>query len=561
MPKKHSPSAVIAAFTHVHGDRFDYSLVDYRGSATKVRVVCRDHGPFDVLPRHHINGVGCRACFFERNRKGLTHFLSQCVGVHGTRFDYSKVPEALKLTDKVSIRCKVHDQWFKQLASAHMQGHVGCPACRSNKLAGAAHLRGDFKSDEEMHVEFVTRASAVHGHTYNYDQFIYRGAAKKGEIVCQRHGSFLQSPSNHLRGTGCPQCAREAKHGGSFKAECSRRGIDYWSALKRREAGMSMEHVLSASPLRSDRRTNPITVHGVAYPNMEAAVRRLNPVASSTTLARWIAAGMTPEEAFSRIPNPGYANGIIYVVEHLPTSRKYVGLTVAPPIVRWRRHIDHARAGLIKNLDSLHAAIRQHDEDEFRMSVIDRGTSKRDLERKERHWIAKLETLTPRGFNISRGGGSGGAMGRATEIDGNKFATVREAAAYLAKTRGISFEAAKGRMRSGRLNVVAPSKPGHAISNTAAYKAWSRIVHCVTNPSSKDFIQGLSLHPGWANFQTFLKDMGQPRELGQVLARLDKGKGFTPDNCAWMGKSEASKRNAAQMKATGKLIGRRQKRA
>jgi hypothetical protein len=426
-------------------------------------------------------------------------------------------------------------------------------------LSGPAALRGEFKAEQDIHADFVARAIAVHGNAYSYERFKYQSMARKGEIFCPKHGCFHQTPSNHLRGTGCPRCAKENQHLDSFKAECLRNGVDYWSALKRREAGMSAELVLSAVPLRSERRINPISIHGVNYPNMEAAVRKLKPVASSHTLARWIASGVKPEEAFARVPNPGYANGIIYLVEHVPTGRQYVGLTVVSHIKRWRQHNEQARARHIKSLESLHAAIRVYGEDEFSIRVIDRGTTKLDLERKERHWIARLDTLVPKGFNISPGGGSGGAMGRETVVDGRKFTTAREAAAHVASSRGISFEAAKGRLRSGRLDVIAPSKPGQAVSKTPAYKAWSRIVHCVTNPNSKDFLSWVALHPDWADFHNFLKDVGQPPEKGQVLARLDKGRGFTPDNCVWMGKSEASQRNAAQMKQAGRLVGRGKK--
>ncbi|MDG5974448.1 putative endonuclease [Hydrogenophaga taeniospiralis CCUG 15921] len=559
MPKKRSQLEVIADFKRVHGDRYDYSQVRYRGAKEKIEIVCRAHGPFELQPSHHINGVGCRHCYFESNRKGLTHFLERCTAAHSSRFDYSLVSETVKTTDKVSIRCKVHDHWFDQSASAHMNGHVGCPKCLSNKLSGPAALRGEFKAEEHTQNHFVARAIAVHGNAYIYDRFKYQGMARKGEFICPRHGSFHQTPSNHLRGTGCPHCAKENQHLDSLKAECFRKGIDYWNALKRREAGMSAELVLSGVSLRSERRTNPVTVHGLIYPNMEAAVRKLKPVASSHTLARWIASGMTPEDAFVRVPNPGYANGTIYVVEHVPTGRRYVGLTVVSHIKRWRQHIEQARARHIKSLESLHAAIRTHGEAEFSVRVVDTGTTKLDLESKERHWIVRLETLVPKGFNISPGGGSGGAMGRETVVDGLKFTTIREAANHVANTRGISFEAAKGRLRSGRLDVTAPSKPGHAVSRTPAYKAWSRIVHCVTNPNSKDFVPGVALHPGWADFHKFLKDVGQPSEKGQVLARLDKGKGFTSDNCVWMGKSEASQRNAAQMKQAGTLVGRGKK--
>ena len=38
-----------------------------------------------------------------------------------------------------------------------------------------------------------------------------------------------------------------------------------------------------------------------------------------------------------------------------------------------------------------------------------------------------------------------------------------------------------------------------------------------------------------------------------AFTRLDKAKGFYPDNCAWLSKSEASKLNASYMKEKGTL--------
>lgn len=43
----------------VHGDRYDYSLVEYRGNGVKVRIVCPVHGEFSQTPAKHVIGHGC----------------------------------------------------------------------------------------------------------------------------------------------------------------------------------------------------------------------------------------------------------------------------------------------------------------------------------------------------------------------------------------------------------------------------------------------------------------------------------------------------------------------
>lgn len=545
MPKKLTQIEVIAQFRQVHGDRYDYRLVSYRGGHELIQVICPVHGAFDVAPGHHKNGVGCRHCYFDGNRKKLADFILRAEKAHPSgRYDYGLVPSDVRLQDKVPIRCLVHGLVFEQTASAHVAGHTGCPECRSSKLLGGRSNIGTYKTPATLQKDFVERAKSVHGDSYDYSQVDYRGAAQRIKIICRLHGPFLQSATNHLRGSQCPKCSQAKKHQASFKARCIELGVDYHRALKRRQAGMTDAQVFAGAYLRGERKVNPITVGGIEYPNLEAAVRALDPVASSATIARWIEAGMSPDEAFAKIPNPGYANGIIYLVEHIASGRKYVGLTIVQIEERWRRHVEQAYMNQIKNYESLHAAIRKYGPASFKIQQIDQGVCKSDLEGKERYWINKLSSLAPEGFNISPGGGSGGAHGRAVVVDGIRFDSVRAAAEYVARTRGISFEAAKGRIRSGRIDVRAPSKPGHAISKTKAYKAWSQVVHCTTNPKSRDFIPGLAVHRAWRDFQTFLADVGQPPSETMAFVRLDKSRGFEPGNCAWISRSEAARMSA-----------------
>ena len=49
----------------VHGDTYDYSQVDYRGAAQRIKIVCHLHGPFLQLATNHLRGsqvLGIRAC-------------------------------------------------------------------------------------------------------------------------------------------------------------------------------------------------------------------------------------------------------------------------------------------------------------------------------------------------------------------------------------------------------------------------------------------------------------------------------------------------------------------
>ena len=74
-------------------------------------------------------------------------------------------------------------------------------------------------------------AQAHEGKGYDYSDTVYVNAKTKIGVRCPRHGVFSQLPSNHLKGSGCPRCAQEKKHQGSFKHLCKAQGVDYWRAL------------------------------------------------------------------------------------------------------------------------------------------------------------------------------------------------------------------------------------------------------------------------------------------------------------------------------------------
>lgn len=340
--------------------------------------------------------------------------------------------------------------------------------------------------------------------------------------------------------------SKRPKRQGTFKARCADFGVDYWRALKRRQNGMPDEKIFSLEYVRADREINPIVVAGTTYPNMEAACRSLDPIASPTTIKRWIASGMSSEQAFDRMPNPGIAAGFIYLVRHLDTGVLYVGQTVQTIERRWDYHQQQARQrGGVKNEQSLHQAIRAHGAKAFEIRPIDQGISKIDLGARERYWIKKLETMVPDGFNILEGGESGGSSKVPAVVDSIPFPGRREAAEYIAASRGISFQAAKKRLAKGRIDVPTPSRPGHSVVKTKAYKAWDHIMHGATKPGAKDYIEGMTVYEGWRNSQDFIAGVGQPPHHDMAFIRLDKSKGFFPENCVWAFKSEAASRAAS----------------
>jgi len=52
-----------------HGDKYDYSKVEYVNANTKVIIICKEHGEFLQKPMSHKNGSGCRKCAVDKQRK------------------------------------------------------------------------------------------------------------------------------------------------------------------------------------------------------------------------------------------------------------------------------------------------------------------------------------------------------------------------------------------------------------------------------------------------------------------------------------------------------------
>lgn len=536
MGKQITQDQILSSFKNVRGDRYDYSLVEYKNTKTKVKVVCRKHGIFEINLRHHINGVGCRYCYFESRKTTKEEFVHRSKHFFGDLYDYSLFDEMPLYNKKVPIRCVEHEIIFEQNPRIHIQGHTGCPKCKSAKLAGSNDNRGKYKTQAELTREFIGRAKEIHGERYDYSEFIYSKNSAKSKIICKIHGSFLQQPSNHLSGNGCPKCAPEDRKEGTFKRLCKEKGVDYYRALKRRQAGLKDEKIFAEGYIKLLVETQPITVYEKTYPNLQEAIRNLNPPANRTTIARWLKANISPEEAFERIPNPGYADGVIYLITHKASRKQYVGLTVQNIERRWKNHQEQAYNSSIASTESLHAAIREFGADAFSVEEIDKGSIKIDLKGKEKDWIKKLNTLAPNGYNISTGGTSGGSNSKAISIDGIKFKSRNEANQYVANSRNISIEAAKARVRLGRIDVKSPPKPGNGVCHTKAYKAWSRIVHQLINPKSKDYIEWMEIFEPWRIFDNFLKDVGNQTDKNMSFIRIDKTKGYFPNNCTWMTK-------------------------
>lgn len=184
----------------IHHDRYDYSLVEYVGSAAKVNIICSEHGPFEQTPSEHLVGSGCNKCGIiaraESRRKTTEQFIHQANSAHGNRYNYSLV-EYLSSIDKVTIICPEHGT-FEQSSNGHLGGK-GCYECGIVSSSDAKRSTIN---------EFIAKSRMVHGERYDYSLVEYVRNNQNVKIICPEHGTFLQTPNVHIDNkSGCPNCS------------------------------------------------------------------------------------------------------------------------------------------------------------------------------------------------------------------------------------------------------------------------------------------------------------------------------------------------------------------
>ena len=181
----------------VHGDKFDYSLVELdNGSLSQVKIICPEHGVFVQRAGTHTGkmGRGCPKCKngwkvkepkLSKEQKAVLKqvnktavFVEKAKAVHGDRYDYGQVNYRNNCT-KVVVTCKVHGD-FLMRPSDHLSGR-GCPSCGVLSRVAKRSLTEE---------EFIEKARAVHGDLYGYEKVNYVGSKVKVVITCNEHGTY-----------------------------------------------------------------------------------------------------------------------------------------------------------------------------------------------------------------------------------------------------------------------------------------------------------------------------------------------------------------------------------
>jgi hypothetical protein len=186
----------------IHGDKYDYTKVIYKGKNVEIEILCPIHGVFLQKPDNHLAGSGCQKCGLiskarKKSEPTRKMFIERARSIHGNTYDYSKAIYINKDTN-VMIICPIHGE-FKQRPHNHTFGKQGCPKCGAEK---ALRKKKIFATNN-----FYKKSRLVHGDKYDYSKVVYESAKEDVVIICPFHGEFYQTPDTHTQGAGCAKRA------------------------------------------------------------------------------------------------------------------------------------------------------------------------------------------------------------------------------------------------------------------------------------------------------------------------------------------------------------------
>ena len=141
----------------IHGNKYDYSKVNYVNSRTKVCIICPEHGPFWQTPANHINlKQNCPRCNRQTLPKTSEEITEKAREIFGNRYDYSKVNYKDWKT-KICIICPEHGPFWKTPYN-HIKLKEGCPACNGRYVKTMK-----FNLLQEFKDEYALRAFLMNG--------------------------------------------------------------------------------------------------------------------------------------------------------------------------------------------------------------------------------------------------------------------------------------------------------------------------------------------------------------------------------------------------------------
>jgi hypothetical protein len=174
---KYTTEEFIEAAKEKWGDKYDYSLTEYKNSKTKVKII-HDGIIYEQMSLSHFK-------YPPEQFLNQEIFLIKARRKWGDKYDYSLVNF---ISTHHRIKIIFQGVLYEQLPNNHLK---------------YAPEKRNISTPEE----FVTESREIHNNKYSYEKSVYINRSQKIVITCPIHGDFEQRPDVHLRGSGCKKCS------------------------------------------------------------------------------------------------------------------------------------------------------------------------------------------------------------------------------------------------------------------------------------------------------------------------------------------------------------------
>ena len=197
----------------IHGDKYDYSLVDYKKAKEKVKIICQKHGIFEQVADKHLQGSGCRNCanYKLQNERIMSceTFIKRANKIHKGFYSYENINyEGIK--SKINIKCRLHGN-FLQTPMKHLEGQ-GCRKCSKSISKPEIEIQNFIKElgfkiesnnrvllngkELDIYIPKLNKAIEFNGYYWHYNEKNFvKGRHSMKSIMCKEIGINLL----HLR--------------------------------------------------------------------------------------------------------------------------------------------------------------------------------------------------------------------------------------------------------------------------------------------------------------------------------------------------------------------------
>ena len=145
----------IKRFKKIHGNKYDYSQMNFKTIHSKIKIYCKKHDYFFYQsPASHFHAKSkcpkCSGKYTPTNDEWIERFKS----IHENRYDYKKFIYK-NVHEKGIIICKEHGE-FLQSPAAHFHNKQGCPTCGLGwSISNIIRFINDIRNEDVLEMDPV----------------------------------------------------------------------------------------------------------------------------------------------------------------------------------------------------------------------------------------------------------------------------------------------------------------------------------------------------------------------------------------------------------------------